>query len=289
MNHDIIGKVISTLGVKNLYPGLSAFSGVSKTDAAINQFKKGPDRGAREEVERHPGLLPAPEPRDLRQGGQPPRRPLPGEAPPDLRRPQVLLPLRAACGLQREAQGSGRRLEAFKQKHKLYSLDEQRGILLRQRMEADSADKDAENRIGELERKIASLKGQMRTVKKNVPVTSEEPALPRGRRRQRPASDPAHQGAGAPGEVQGGQQARGQRPEGDRRPRGLPQKQKENQTPKVITGKNPVYEEMEKEMVKAQADLASLESRKALPQGPDSAPSTRSSRTWTPGASSLPP
>ena len=43
--------------------------------------------------------------------------------------------------------------------------------------------------------------------------------------------------------------------------------QKEDQTQKVVTGKNPVYEEMEKEMVTAQADLASLASRRASLKG----------------------
>lgn len=40
MNHDIIGKVLASLGIQNVYPGLSAFSGIAKSDAAINQFKR---------------------------------------------------------------------------------------------------------------------------------------------------------------------------------------------------------------------------------------------------------
>ena len=62
--------------------------------------------------------------------------------------------------------------------------------------------------------------------------------------------------------------------------------QKENQTPKVITGKNPVYEEMEKEMVKAPGGPC-LPRIQALPQGPDSAASTGSSRTLIPRAPSF--
>ena len=53
------------------------------------------------------------------------------------------------------------RLENFKQKNRVFSLDEQKSLLLRQRMELDTALKDATHRVDELGKKRASLRGQI--------------------------------------------------------------------------------------------------------------------------------
>ncbi len=49
------------------------------------------------------------------------------------------------------------RLEAFKQKHKVYSIDEQRGFLIRQRTDLDTIRISNENQIQELQQKIAFI------------------------------------------------------------------------------------------------------------------------------------
>ena len=55
-------------------------------------------------------------------------------------------------------------LQAFKQTQGVYALDEQRNLLLRQRMELDTAYKETQNRVKELQEKSASLKAQTRTL-----------------------------------------------------------------------------------------------------------------------------
>ena len=53
-------------------------------------------------------------------------------------------------------------LQDFKQKNQVYSLEEQRGLLLKQRMEIDSALKNSRSQIDGLQKKLSSLKVQMK-------------------------------------------------------------------------------------------------------------------------------
>lgn len=55
-------------------------------------------------------------------------------------------------------------LEQFKQKNRVYSLEEQRSLLLKQRMELDTDLKSTSNRIAELKKKFSSLQSQMKTI-----------------------------------------------------------------------------------------------------------------------------
>jgi uncharacterized protein involved in exopolysaccharide biosynthesis len=55
-------------------------------------------------------------------------------------------------------------LQGFKQSRGVYSLDEQRNLLLRQRIELDTAYKGTQNNIQSLRQKLASLKSQARMV-----------------------------------------------------------------------------------------------------------------------------
>jgi uncharacterized protein involved in exopolysaccharide biosynthesis len=61
-------------------------------------------------------------------------------------------------------QQSETELEQFKQKNRVYSLDEQRSLLLKQRMELDTDLKNTSNRIAELKQKFSSLQSQMKTI-----------------------------------------------------------------------------------------------------------------------------
>ncbi len=58
-------------------------------------------------------------------------------------------------------------LQAFKQKNKVFSLDDQRRLLLDQRTNLDTSLKIAENSISELQKKTSSLKGQMKRISDN--------------------------------------------------------------------------------------------------------------------------
>ncbi len=263
MDQDLIRKVIATLGVGKLYPGLSAFSGVSKTDAAINKFKK--------------ALIVEPVRKSnvIQVSFQHQNPELSAKAVNllvDLFRQKhlqlyadtnssFLTEQLAGYGKKlKEAQG---RLETFKQAHQIYALEEQRALLFKQRMDADSADKDAENRMGELEKTIGSLRSQMRATKKDIAVTSEEP-------RFRVVDDA---NASLLTLRLREQELLEKYKEDNRLVVNLRKEiavlenflkaNKENQAPKVVMGKNPVYEEMEREMVKAQTDLVSLQSRRA--------------------------
>jgi uncharacterized protein involved in exopolysaccharide biosynthesis len=260
-DNDLIGKVIASLGPNKLYPGLSAFSGVSKNDAAINQFRK----SLIAEPVRKSNVI------QVSFKHQNPE--LSAKAVNllvDLFR-QKHLQLYAGTnsaflaeqvnGYSKRLKDAEGRLEAFKQQHKVYALEEQRGLLFKQRMEADSADKEAESRMGELEKKIASLQSQMRSTEKNIPVASEQTRL-------RVTEDADSQLLA----LRLREQELLEKYNEDNRIvvnlrkeiavlEDFLKRHKENM--RVVTGKNPVYEEMEKEMVKAQTELASLQFRRA--------------------------
>jgi uncharacterized protein involved in exopolysaccharide biosynthesis len=55
-------------------------------------------------------------------------------------------------------------LEAFKQKNRVFSLDEQRSLLLQQRMKLDTDLKNTGTRINELQERLSSPKSQMQTM-----------------------------------------------------------------------------------------------------------------------------
>ena len=263
MNHDIIGKVLTSLGIQNVYPGLSAFSGVAKTDAAVNRFK----RSLIVEPVKKSNVIQV-----SFQHGNPEICAKAVNLLVDLFRekhlqiyadPNSSFLAEQLAGYRARLTDAEGKLEAFKQRYGVYSLDEQRGMLLRQRLETDSADKDAENRMGEIARKIASLQSQMRTMEKNVPVSSEEP-------RFRVVDDAnAHLLT-----LKMKEQELLEKYKEDNRLvvnvrkeiailEDFLKKQKESQTPKVVTGSNPVYEDAEKEIVKAKGELAAMESRRA--------------------------
>jgi uncharacterized protein involved in exopolysaccharide biosynthesis len=63
-----------------------------------------------------------------------------------------------------ELKSSENRLEDFRQKNRVFSLDEQRSLLLKQRTELDTTLKNTRNRIDEQSKKLASLRGQMKTL-----------------------------------------------------------------------------------------------------------------------------
>jgi uncharacterized protein involved in exopolysaccharide biosynthesis len=55
-------------------------------------------------------------------------------------------------------------LQIFKQKNQVFSLEEQRSLLLKQRMELDTELKNTKNHIDELQQRLSSLRTQMKTI-----------------------------------------------------------------------------------------------------------------------------
>lgn len=64
-------------------------------------------------------------------------------------------------------------LEAYKQKHKIFSLDEQRSLLLKQRVDLDTSLKTTQNRIQEIKQVLSSSESPTLMPSKNAPFYTE--------------------------------------------------------------------------------------------------------------------
>ena len=69
---------------------------------------------------------------------------------------------------EEKLQQSADELQAFKQKHNVFSLVEQRNLLLRQHTELDTLLKDNQNQTRALQIKLSSLKKEMNTIYENI-------------------------------------------------------------------------------------------------------------------------
>jgi uncharacterized protein involved in exopolysaccharide biosynthesis len=151
--------------------------------------------------------------------------------------------------------------EAFKQKYRVYSLREQMTLFLNQRSALDTALKTAQHQVHELQDKLLSLKKQMQTVTQQVPLYTET-------ERYRIIDDAKTQlltlqlkeqefllkykentplVAKVRKEIKIVQE--------------FIRKQEEDLKDKVRTGKNIVYEDMERETVRVKADLSAQEAK----------------------------
>lgn len=65
---------------------------------------------------------------------------------------------------EKKLKDSADRMESFKQKNGVYSLEEQRSLLLRQRTDLDSALKASQNHVDELQRRLVTVKNQFRNI-----------------------------------------------------------------------------------------------------------------------------
>lgn len=74
---------------------------------------------------------------------------------------------------KQKLKGSEDRLEAFKRKHSIYSLDEQRSLLLIQRIELDTSLKTAQNRIQELKHLLFSPHNSAVMISREIPFHVE--------------------------------------------------------------------------------------------------------------------
>jgi polysaccharide chain length determinant protein (PEP-CTERM system associated) len=73
---------------------------------------------------------------------------------------------------EKKLSDSENNLENFKQKYQVYSLPEQRGLLLQQLTGFDSAFKNTQNQVIELKQKLDALKKQMQNVPEDIPLAT---------------------------------------------------------------------------------------------------------------------
>jgi len=262
-SQDLIEKVITTIKVENLYPDLPKDppGTISPLDAAINQFEKAltvegikksnviqiafqhkePAMAAKAVnllvdllAEKHLKVYSDPKSSFLEQQ------------------------LQAFDQRLKESQD---RLEAFKQKHRVFSLKEQRSLLLSQRAELDTGTKNTENQVRELRRKVSSLKEQMRTLSERVELQTETERYK--------IVDDAKANLLA---LQLKEQNLLEKYSEDNRlvvsvrqelriVKDFIRTQEEELKGKVTTGKNVVYQEIEEELIRSQADLSSQEAK----------------------------
>lgn len=266
-NRDLIEKVIGALGVSTLYPSLPAFKGVSGSDAAVKEFRK------------NLVVEPAKKSNVIQvsfQHGNPACAARAVNLLVDFFRdkhlqiyagtPSAFLSQQLA-DYRAKLKESEDKLEAFKQEHRIYVLDDQRASLLTQRSEVDKTDRDVEGRIAEVTTKIASLQTQMRAIPSQIPVSSENERL-------RTTDD-------AEGQLltlRLKEQEFIEKYREDNRLvvnlrkeiallEGFMKKRNEQHAKKVITGRNGVYEDIEKELIKSQAERGSLVSRREAVRG----------------------
>jgi uncharacterized protein involved in exopolysaccharide biosynthesis len=69
---------------------------------------------------------------------------------------------------------SENRLEAFKQRKQVFSIDEQGSLLLKQRADLDTSLKSSENRVDELKTKLSSLKAQLKVIPETKNLDTQE-------------------------------------------------------------------------------------------------------------------
>jgi len=166
---DLIRKVVQTLGVARVYPGLAKTppKGVTALDAAVSEFnKKLVVEGVRKSgviqvsyQHKDPEIAAAAVNLLVDQSREKHLQVFGGTQSPFLEKQLAVY--------RQKLKESEKNMQSFKQENRVYSLDEQRSLLLSQRKELDTEYKNAQNSVGELQRKLASLKGQSRRVADN--------------------------------------------------------------------------------------------------------------------------
>ncbi len=163
---ELIEKVITTIKLENLYPALatSSFGNVPPLDRAIELFAKnlnvkGVTNASVIEVSfRHE------DPRLAAQAVNLLVELFKEKHLQVFSDPQSSFLEKQLADYARKLTETETGLEAFKQQHRLFSLDEQRSLLLSQRKELDTAYKNAQSRVYELQKRIASLQNSKKGI-----------------------------------------------------------------------------------------------------------------------------
>lgn len=168
-SRDLIEKVISSVGVENLYPDIheSPPRNMTPMEASIREFEK---KLNVEGIRKSNVIEVSFQHRDPQMAAK---------AVNTLigffrdRHLQIFSDTKSSfleqqlTSYKQKLKSTENELEAFRQKNKIYSIDEQRTLLLKQRMDLDTAYKGSENRISELRQKVATLRGQMQDLSKS--------------------------------------------------------------------------------------------------------------------------
>ena len=272
-SRDLIGKNIQSLGFENLYPDLvkNPPSGLSPLDAAKLKFEK----NLSVESIRKSNVI------KIYFGHQDPI--IAAKAVNNLvdllrekhlqvfNNPKSLFLKNQLENYQKQLIESEAELEAYKQKYQVYSHDEQRSLLLQQRNNLDTFLKSTRNDILEMEQKIASLKIQIKSISKNVPLYKETGAVRYNivddtkskllalQLREKELLSKYEIGSHFPESVRMVENVRNE----IKIVKEYLKEQEENNKEKVTTGKNVIYQEIEIEFIKAKAALSSMKSKSA--------------------------
>ena len=156
---------------------------------------------------------------------------------------------------------SERQLQEFQKKHGIISLEEQRGLLLRQRQELDSTLKVVENQMKGYKDKLEWVKSQISQVPERIPLssTSHEQSIISSAKQNLLSLQLQEQ------------QLLGKYTESSPHIRALHRemelieefikKQEETLAGSVTTGKNPLYQEMEMQLFHTKSELVSAEAQ----------------------------
>jgi uncharacterized protein involved in exopolysaccharide biosynthesis len=169
---------------------------------------------------------------------------------------------------QQRLQRAQDQMQSFKQKYRVFSLEEQRSLLLRQRSELDTAYKGAVHQVSEIRERQAALRRQMRDVPQDVPLYTETAE------RYKSLDDAKMQLL----TLQLKEQELLQKYKETnplvanvrleiRITQDFIQRQEETIKDRVRTGKNVVYQELEKDLIKVQAELPSQEAKAVTLRG----------------------
>jgi polysaccharide chain length determinant protein (PEP-CTERM system associated) len=158
-------------------------------------------------------------------------------------------------------------LEAFKQKNRVFSLEEQRSLLLKQRTELDTTLKSTENQAREIRERLASFRRQMQSVPEDVPlqidtelyrgVDDAKTELLRLQLKEQELLQKYKETSPLIVNVRKEIQI----------VQGSIKEQEEGIKGRVRTGKNIVYQDLEREMIKVQAELPSQGAKAAALRG----------------------
>ena len=268
-SRDLIEKVINTLKVENIYPDLAEgpTSTVTPLEAAILQFEK---KLSVEGIKKSSVIQVSFQHKDPRIAAQAVNLLVDSLKEKHLQvysDPKSSFLEQQLSTYEKRLKESQNQLEAFKQKYQVFSLDEQRTLFLKQRTDLDTSFKTSLNQIGELQSKLSSLKNQMRAVSKEVPLYSET-------ERYKITDDAKAQLLG----LQLKEQELLHKYNEDtplvinvrkeiKIVRNFIKEQEEDLKGKVRTGQNIVYQDIEREMIKAQAELSSQEAKSSTLRG----------------------
>jgi uncharacterized protein involved in exopolysaccharide biosynthesis len=158
---------------------------------------------------------------------------------------------------QQRLKESENALEAFKQQNQVYAVEEQRSLLLRQQVELDTGLQATHNRVEELQKKVASYREQLRGMAQNkarytqtardaIVVNAQNHLLSLQLKEQELLAKDYREDSRFVDNVR----------KEILLVKAFLRAQEEDISRKVQTG-NPVYQEIEKELFKAEAELAS--------------------------------